>query len=323
MYVKNMNFNNKKKLPLVIFLMGPTASGKSQLAIHLRRYLPIELISVDSALIYLGMNIGTAKPSFFDLYNHPHRLLNIKDPIEYYSAAEFQKDALKEINKVIELGKIPFLVGGTMFYYNVLLHGLSFLPAANIKVREYLLQKYHKKEFLYKKLKIIDPISANRIHKNDFYRILRALEVFYLSGKNLTELKKNKNYQFPYNIAQFSMMPPSKEWLNNRIELRIKKMLMLGFQEEVEILFFRGDLHRHLPSIHCIGYRQMWEYLEYKISYQEMVHKIIYATRKLAKNQLTWLKRWKNLHIILSNSCINILIDQILNKLQKISKEYI
>ncbi|WP_367678304.1 tRNA (adenosine(37)-N6)-dimethylallyltransferase MiaA [Buchnera aphidicola] len=297
--------------------MGPTACGKSQFAIHLRKYLPIELISVDSALIYREMNIGTAKPSLFDLYRHPHRLLNIRDPSENYSAVEFQKDALKEIDKIINLGKIPCLVGGTMFYYNVLLNGLSILPPASIKIREYLLQNNHRKNFLYKKLELIDPASAIRIHKNDFQRLLRALEIFYLSGKNVTELKKNNNYKLPYNILQFAIIPPNKEWLNNKIECRVKKMLTLGFQEEVENLFFRGDLHINLPAMRCIGYRQMWEYLEYKTSYKEMFDKIIYATRKLAKNQLTWLKKWKNVNRMLSDSPIDVLVQKVLNLLQE------
>jgi len=297
--------------------MGPTACGKSRLSIYLRKYLPIELISVDSALIYRGMNIGTDKPNSTDLSNHPHRLLNIKDPVENYSAAEFQKDVLKEINNIIKLGKIPCLVGGTMFYYHVLLNGLSTLPPSDIKIREHLLKESNKKNFLHEKLELIDPISASRIHKNDFQRLLRALEVFYLSGKNLTELQQKNNYKLPYNIFQFAIMPPNKKWLNKRIEFRIKKMLTLGFQMEVEVLFLRGDLHINLPSIRCIGYRQMWEYLEYKNSYQDMFNKIIYATRKLAKNQLTWIKKWKNLNKILYDSNPDILIQKILNILQK------
>ncbi|QCI17940.1 tRNA (adenosine(37)-N6)-dimethylallyltransferase MiaA [Buchnera aphidicola (Acyrthosiphon lactucae)] len=297
--------------------MGPTACGKSKLAICLRKYLPIELISVDSALIYRGMDIGTDKPSVSDLCNHPHRLLNIKDPIENYSAAEFQRDVLKEIDNIIKLDKIPCLVGGTMFYYNVLLHGLSVLPPSNIKIREFLLKNNNEKYFLHKRLEAIDPISASRIHKNDFQRLLRALEIFYISGKSLTEIKIKNNYKLPYNIFQFAIMPPNKEWLNNKIKLRVKKMLVLGFQKEVEILFLRGDLHINLPSIRCIGYRQMWEYLEYKNSYEEMFNKIIYATRKLAKHQLTWLKKWKNLNKILYNSIPNISVQKILNILQK------
>lgn len=310
-----MNFIKNK--PFVIFLMGPTGCGKSRLAIYMRKFLPIELISVDSALIYRGMDIGTDKPSSSDLSNHPHRLLSIKDPIESYSAAEFQKDALKAIDDVIKLGKIPCLVGGTMFYYHTLLHGLSILPPSNIKVREYLLQTSNKKNFLHKRLELIDPVSASRIHRNDFQRLLRALEVFYISGKNLTELKEKNNYELSYNIFQFAIMPPNKEWLNNKIELRVKKMLILGFQKEVEILFLRGDLHINLPSIRCIGYRQIWEYLEYKNSYAEMFKKIIYATRKLAKHQLTWLKKWNNLNKILYDSNFNILVQKILDVLQK------
>lgn len=310
MHVKNINLYNNK--PIIIFLMGPTACGKSQFATYLRKYLPIELISVDSALIYRGMDIGTDKPSIADLSMHPYRLINIKDPIEHYSAAEFYHDVLKEINNIITFGKIPFLVGGTMFYYHVLLNGLSTLPPSNIELRQNLLKKNNQEYFLYNQLRLIDPISAQRIHKNDNQRLLRALEVFYLSGKNLTELTNYHNHQLPYTIFQFALIPPNKEWLNNKIESRIRKMLISGFQKEVEILFLRGDLHINLPSIRCIGYRQIWEYLEYKNSYQEMFHKIIYATRKLAKNQLTWLKKWNNIDKILCNLHPDILLEKIL-----------
>lgn len=294
MYFNNMCSGNKK--PVVIFLMGPTASGKSQVAISLRRYLPIELISVDSALIYRGMDIGTDKPNSLELLHHPHRLLNIKDPSEYYSSGEFQLDVLNEISEIIKLGKIPCLVGGTMFYYKILLNGLSFLPPSSIKLRENLLRQQKNENFLHKKLELIDPISANRIHKNDLQRLLRALEVFYLSGKSLTELTNNHNYHFPYTVFQFAIIPTNKELLNKKIEYRTNKMLEIGLQKEVENLFFRGDLHINLPSIRCIGYRQMWKYLEYKITYKEMLYQIIYATKKLAKHQLTWLKKWKNIN---------------------------
>ncbi|WP_226856638.1 tRNA (adenosine(37)-N6)-dimethylallyltransferase MiaA [Buchnera aphidicola] len=283
--------------------MGPTCCGKSQIAMYLRKHLPIELISVDSALIYRDMDIGTDKPNYLDLKMHPHRLLNIKDPSEVYSAAEFRKDAYKEIKNILKLGKIPLLVGGTMFYYHVLLYGLSNLPPSNLEIRKYLLDKAkYNKYFLYEKLNLIDPISANNIHQNDFQRLLRALEVFYISGKTLTSLKNNTLSELPYNIIQFSILPKSKKWLYEKIEFRVKKMLMLGFQKEVENLFFRGDLNKQLPSIRCIGYRQMWEYLEYKISYNEMVSRIIFATRKLAKHQLTWLKKWKNIHFLISST---------------------
>ncbi|WP_367682810.1 tRNA (adenosine(37)-N6)-dimethylallyltransferase MiaA [Buchnera aphidicola] len=297
--------------------MGPTGCGKSKIAIYLRKYFPIEIISVDSALIYRGMDIGTDKPSYLDLKTHPHRLLNIKDPSESYSVAEFIKDANKEIKNILKSGNIPLLVGGTMFYYHALLHGLSELPAANFEIRQYLLnQVKYNKYFLYEKLKLIDPTSANNIHKNDSQRLLRALEIFYISGKTLTSLKKNTMIQSEYNIIQFAILPKNKEWLYQKIEFRIKKMLLLGFEKEVEYLFSRGDLNKYLPSIRCIGYRQMWEYLEKKINYEEMIKKIIFATRKLAKHQLTWLKKWKDIYSLTSSSP-NIIFTEILNILKK------
>ncbi|WP_222836968.1 tRNA (adenosine(37)-N6)-dimethylallyltransferase MiaA [Buchnera aphidicola] len=294
--------------------MGPTACGKSQVAINLRKHLPIELISVDSALIYKGMDIGTDKPSIFDLLNHPHRLINIKDPIESYSASEFLNDALSEISDIIKSNKIPCLVGGTMFYYKTLLKGLPILPPSNFKIREYLLQKKIEKNFLHEQLLLVDPISAIRIHKNDHQRLLRALEIFYISGKNLTELTNENNYKLPYTVVQFAIIPPNKNWINEKIKLRVKRILNANFQKEVETLFFRGDLSLKLPSIRCIGYRQMWKYLEYKISYRDMFYEIIYATRKLAKHQLTWLNKWKNINILKSD--LNAI--QIITKIFKI-----
>ncbi|WP_261979813.1 tRNA (adenosine(37)-N6)-dimethylallyltransferase MiaA [Buchnera aphidicola] len=283
--------------------MGPTGCGKSKIAMYLRRFLPIEIISVDSALIYRDMNIGTDKPNNLELKIHPHRLLNIKDPSEVYSAAEFRKDAFKEIENILKSGKIPLLVGGTMFYYHVLLYGLSNLPPSNFKIRKYLLDKVkYNKSFLYDKLNLIDPMSARNIHRNDFQRLLRALEIFYISGTTFTSLKNTTPATLPYNIIQFSILPESKQWLYDKIEYRVKKMLMSGFQKEVENLFLRGDLNKQLPSIRCIGYRQMWDYLEYQINYDEMVSRIIFATRKLAKHQLTWLKKWKNVYSIVSSN---------------------
>ncbi|ALD15491.1 tRNA delta(2)-isopentenylpyrophosphate transferase [Buchnera aphidicola (Aphis glycines)] len=298
--------------------MGLTGCGKSKIAIYLRKYLPIEIISVDSALIYRDMDIGTDKPNHLDLQMHPHRLLNIKDPAEVYSVAEFRKDAYQEIENILGLGRIPLLVGGTMLYYHVLLYGLSNLPPANFEIRKYLLNKVkYNQYFLYEQLNIIDPISANNIHKNDYQRLLRALEIFYISGKTLTSLKNNRLNKLPYNIIQFSILPKSKEWLYKKIEIRVKKMFVLGFQKEVESLFFRGDLNKELPSIRCIGYRQMWEYLEHKTNYEEMFSKIVFSTRKLAKNQLTWLKKWKNIYFLISSQP-----DIILKQMLKIFKKY-
>ncbi|QCI19077.1 tRNA (adenosine(37)-N6)-dimethylallyltransferase MiaA [Buchnera aphidicola (Aphis nerii)] len=302
MYIKNIKFFQSEK-PIVFFLIGPTGCGKSKIAMYLRRFLPIEIISVDSALIYRDMNIGTDKPNNLELKIHPHRLLNIKDPSEVYSAAEFRKDAFKEIENILKSGKIPLLVGGTMFYYHVLLYGLSNLPPSNFKIRKYLLDKVkYNKSFLYDKLNLIDPMSARNIHRNDFQRLLRALEIFYISGTTFTSLKNTTPATLPYNIIQFSILPESKQWLYDKIEYRVKKMLMSGFQKEVENLFLRGDLNKQLPSIRCIGYRQMWDYLEYQINYDEMVSRIIFATRKLAKHQLTWLKKWKNVYSIVSSN---------------------
>lgn len=317
--MKNIKILHSKK-PIIFFLIGPTGCGKSKLAMYLRAYLPIEIISVDSALIYRDMDIGTDKPNALELKIHPHRLLNIKDPSEVYSAAEFRKDANKEIENILQLGKIPLLVGGTMFYYHALLYGLSNLPPSNFEIRKYLLnQTKYNKYFLHNKLHSIDPISARNIHHNDAQRLLRALEVFYISGKTLTSLKNNIINELPYNVIQFSILPPSQEWLYDKIELRIKKMFTLGFQKEVENLFCRGDLHIELPSIRCIGYRQMWEYLEYKINYEDMVSKIIFATRKLAKHQLTWLKKWKNIHSLISSNP-SVVFKKISNILKKTYK---
>ncbi|UPT14363.1 tRNA (adenosine(37)-N6)-dimethylallyltransferase MiaA [Buchnera aphidicola (Aphis gossypii)] len=301
MYMKNIKIL-KPKQPIVLFLMGLTGCSKSKIAIYLRKYLPIEIISVDSALIYRDMDIGTDKPNHLDLQMHPHRLLNIKDPSEIYSVAEFRKDAYREIENILKLGKIPLLVGGTMLYYHVLLYGLSNLPPSNFEIRKYLLNKTkYNQYFLHEQLNLVDPTSANNIHKNDCQRLLRALEIFYVSGKTLTSLKNDRLNKLPYNIIQFSILPKSKEWLHEKIELRIKKMLTLGFQKEVEKLFFRGDLNKQLPSIRCIGYRQMWEYLEHRTSYEEMFLKIVFSTRKLAKHQLTWLKKWKNVYFLTSS----------------------
>ncbi|EIJ67738.1 tRNA dimethylallyltransferase [Pasteurella bettyae CCUG 2042] len=275
--------------------MGPTASGKTDLAIQLRQELPVEVISVDSALIYKGMDIGTAKPSEEELALAPHRLIDIIDPAESYSAANFRSDALREMQKITAQGKIPLLVGGTMLYYKALLEGLSPLPQADEKVRLEIEKKAQKLGWpaLHQELSQIDPVSAERINPNDSQRINRALEVFYISGKSMTELTEQKGEEIPYNILQFAIAPQERALLHERIELRFHKMLELGFQQEVEKLYRRGDLHIDLPSIRCVGYRQMWEYLRGDYSYEEMIFRGIAATRQLAKRQITWLRGWK------------------------------
>ena len=280
--------------PLAIFLMGPTASGKTDLAIQLRQQLPVEVISVDSALIYRGMDIGTAKPSKAELALAPHRLIDICDPAESYSAANFRTDALREMQEISAQGKIPLLVGGTMLYYKALLEGLSPLPSADENVRSEIEAKAALIGWagLHQELSKIDPISAQRINPNDSQRINRALEVFYLTGKTLTELTAQKGEALPYDILQFAIAPEQREVLHRRIEQRFHKMIELGFQQEVEKLCHRPDLCENLPSIRCVGYRQMWEYLRGDYDHDEMVFRGICATRQLAKRQITWLRGW-------------------------------
>lgn len=285
--------NNK---PKAIFLMGPTASGKTDLAIALRESLLVEVISVDSALIYKGMDIGTAKPSHEELAKAPHRLIDILDPAESYSAMNFRADALKEMAEITASGRIPLLVGGTMLYYKALIEGLSPLPSADSTVRAKIEQKAA--EFgwgaLHQDLMAIDPVSANRINSNDSQRINRALEVFYITGKTMTELTVQQGESLPYDVLQFAIAPEDRIVLHQRIEQRFHKMIALGFEQEVRKLFERGDLNIDLPSIRCVGYRQMWEYLQGDISLDEAIFKGICATRQLAKRQITWLRGWQS-----------------------------
>lgn len=282
--------------PLAIFLMGPTASGKTDLAIRLRRHLPVEVISVDSALIYKGMDIGTAKPDARERALAPHRLIDIKDPAESYSAAEFRRDALREMRDISAQGRIPLLVGGTMLYYKALLDGLSPLPSADEATRRRIEAAAAQKGWpaLHAELAQIDPIAALRINPNDSQRINRALEVFYLSGKSLTELTARQGEPLPYRIVQFAIAPQERAVLHQRIERRFHIMIERGFQQEVETLYQRGDLHPDLPSIRCVGYRQMWEYLRGDYNHEEMIFRGICATRQLAKRQITWLRGWQH-----------------------------
>ncbi len=282
--------------PRAIFLMGPTASGKTELAIKLRQMLPVDVISVDSALIYRGMDIGTAKPDAAELALAPHRLINIKDPSESYSAAQFRTDALREMREISAQGRIPLLVGGTMLYYKALLDGLSPLPSADENIRREIEARAAQKGWnaLHAELANIDPSAARRINPNDSQRINRALEVFYISGKSLTELTAQKGESLPYHIVQFAIAPQERALLHQRIERRFHLMLEQGFQQEVEKLYQRADLHPDLPSIRCVGYRQMWEYLRGDYGYDDMIFRGVCATRQLAKRQITWLRSWRH-----------------------------
>ncbi len=279
-----------------IFLMGPTASGKTALAIELCQQYPCEIISVDSALVYKGMDIGTAKPTADELAIAPHHLIDFLDPSKAYSAADFRQDALALVEQIHANGKIPLFVGGTMLYFKALLEGLSNLPAADAKIRQEIAAQAEKYgwESLHQELSQYDPVSAERIHPNDPQRINRAVEVYRISGKSLTELTQDKGDAFPYRVKQFAIAPADRAILHDRIEQRFMQMLDAGFEQEVKELYKRGDLHPDLPSIRCVGYRQMWDYLDNKIDYQEMVYRGIVATRQLAKRQLTWLRGWQD-----------------------------
>ncbi|AOV98658.1 tRNA (adenosine(37)-N6)-dimethylallyltransferase MiaA [Edwardsiella hoshinae] len=285
-----------QKLPPAIFIMGPTASGKTALAMALRERFPLEIISVDSALIYRGMDIGTAKPSADELARAPHRLIDIRDPAQSYSAADFRADALREMAEITAQGRIPLLVGGTMLYYKALLEGLSPLPPADAAVRARIEQQAREQGWtaLHQELARIDPIAAARIHPNDPQRLSRALEVFFVSGNTLTELTRVSGEALPYAVSQFAIAPSSRELLHQRIALRFQQMLAAGFEQEARGLFARGDLHPDLPSVRCVGYRQMWSYLAGEIDYDEMVYRGICATRQLAKRQMTWLRGWES-----------------------------
>lgn len=278
----------------VICLYGPTAAGKTGLAIELVERGQCEIISVDSALIYRGMDIGTAKPTAAELARAPHRLIDIVDPSQSYSAAEFAKDAKQAIKEIQQAGKTPLLVGGTMLYFKALLEGFSDLPETDPELRERLQQRLQNEGSvaLHGELKSIDPVSAARIHPNDPQRITRALQVYLQTGKTLTELTQTRVGALSQPIWQIAVAPTDRAILHERIALRFTQMLEAGLLEEVAALRARGDLHLDLPSMRCVGYRQVWQYLDGSISYAEMVEQGIAATRQLAKRQLTWLRKW-------------------------------
>ena len=284
--------------PPAIFIMGPTASGKTDLAIELCEQLPVELISVDSAMVYRGMDIGTAKPSADELVRAPHRLIDICDPAEAYSAARFRDDALREMTQISAAGRIPLLVGGTMLYYRALQYGLSDMPRADPEVRarlerELAAQSLH---VMHQRLADVDPLSAQRIHPNDPQRILRALEVWEISGQPLSTLQAAAGESMPYRAIKLVRAPQSRERLHKRINQRFLAMLSQGFVEEVEHLAMRGDLMPDMPSMRSVGYRQIWSWLRGEYGRDEMVRRGQAATRQLAKRQMTWLRSEQDCH---------------------------
>jgi len=282
--------------PLAIFLMGPTASGKSALAMELVRRLPCDIISVDSALVYRGMDIGTAKPTPAELAVAPHRLIDVRDPVQSYSAADFCQDALQEMTAITAQGRIPLLVGGTMLYYKALLEGLSPLPEADPHIRAVIEAQAAESGWgaLHAELCRIDLVAGARIHRNDPQRLSRALEVFRITGKTLTELTQQQGPGLPYQTLQYAIAPLDRQMLRQRIAERFDAMLALGFETEVRNLMARGDLHPELPSMRCVGYRQMWDYLSGVLDYAEMRYRGIVATNQLAKRQMTWLRGWSH-----------------------------
>jgi len=283
--------------PPAIFIMGPTASGKTDLAIALQEHLPVELINVDSAQIYRQLDIGSAKPDKATLAVAPHRLINILDPLESYSAADFITDATREMGEISSRGKIPLLVGGTMLYFKALLEGLSDMPPADADIRAEILK--HAQDFgwasVHEQLRAVDPESAASLHPNHSQRIQRALEVYRISGVPMSLLRSEPNVGSvaqSYNIKQIALLPNNRKLIHRRIDIRFRKMMEAGFEAEVRALFQRGDLHADLPAIRSVGYRQIWQYLQGQCSLDEAVEKGIIATRQLAKRQITWLRNW-------------------------------
>ena len=288
--------------------MGPTASGKTDLAIFLSEHFPVDIISVDSALVYRGLDIGSAKPSAEELAKAPHRLIDVRDPIDAYSAAHFRNDALREIADIIKAGRIPLLVGGTMLYFRALLQGLSELPASDDVTRKKLEQQAKELgwEKMHQRLAEVDAEAAARIHQNDPQRISRALEVYEMTGKPMSQLQKEQQAEpLPYEVLKLALIPSDRAVLHKRIEKRFAVMLEQGLIDEVKTLQLRGDLHDDLPAIRAVGYRQVWDYLHDRIDYTEMQERGVIATRQLAKRQLTWLRSEKDLIIFDSSRYSN------------------
>ena len=282
--------------PFIVCIMGPTASGKTSLAIELAHRFPSEVISVDSALIYRGMDIGTAKPSLEERQGIPHHLIDIADPSEIYSAAPFRNDALRLIKEIHSRGRLPILVGGTMLYFNALIGGISNLPSSEPAVRAEIMDFINENgiESLHEYLCEIDPVAAARIKPGDSQRLIRAVEIYKIAGKNMTELTaENKQQALEIPTLQFAIMPQEREMLRQRIAQRFHQMVDAGFVDEVKTLMARGDLNPELPSMRCVGYRQCWSYLKGEIDFDEMVYRGIVATCQLAKRQITWLRGWK------------------------------
>ncbi|MFV8819117.1 tRNA (adenosine(37)-N6)-dimethylallyltransferase MiaA [Haliea sp. E17] len=290
--------------PRLVCLLGPTASGKTDLAIALAQSMDCELVSVDSALVYRGLDIGSAKPVY------PHHLVDICDPAEAYSAARFAADAARVCADIVARGRTPLLVGGTMLYFRAFLEGLAPMPDADPAIRAQIEALAAERGWpaVHAELAQVDPESAARIHPNHSQRLSRALEVFHASGRPLSawHAESGGAPADAYDVRQIALCPLERAELHRRIALRFDSMLREGFLEEVRGLHARGDLHTGLPAIRAVGYRQMWQYLEGECSLEEAVERGIAATRQLAKRQLTWLRKWPDLAWIFTDPAGNI-----------------
>lgn len=291
-----------ENLPPAIFLMGPTASGKTALAVQLAQALNGEIISVDSALVFREMDIGTAKPTLEERGGIAHHLIDILDPSESFSTGQFRTQALALMAQITQRGKLPILVGGTMLYFNALTQGLAQLPPANVEIRARLDVELERdgKLALHQRLAQIDPQAANRIHPNDPQRVQRALEIFELTGKAMSDFFAENQTDLPYQIHKFVIAPEDRKVLHEIIALRFHKMLEQGFLAEVEKLYLRGDLNDKMPAIRAVGYREAWVYFDGEYDLQTMTEKAIIATRQLAKRQFTWLRRETDAHFLVT-----------------------
>ncbi len=293
-------------LPPAVCLLGPTASGKSALAMALCDHYPFEIVSVDSAQVYRGMDIGSAKPTAAEQARVPHHLIDIRDPAEAYSAAQFRNDALRAMADITARGRLPLLVGGTMLYFKVLREGLGPMPAADPELRRAIEAEAAARGWpaLHAELARLDPDAAARIHPNHSQRIQRALEVCRLTGQPFSALQRAGETPAPsHRLLQLAIAPAERAVLHARIAARFRQMLADGFMAEVECLYRRGDLHPDLPSIRAVGYRQAWAVLDGELAVDELPEKGIAATRQLAKRQFTWLRQWPDLHWLLTDEC--------------------
>lgn len=287
-------------LPLAIFLMGPTASGKTELAVELAAHFPCDIISVDSAQVYRGLDIGSAKPGAAVLAVTPHRLIDICEPTEAYSAARFRVDALREMAEIVARGRVPLLVGGTLLYFRALQAGLASLPEADPAVRARLEREAEAWGWadLHQRLLRVDPEAGARIHPNDSQRIQRALEVFEITGRPLSQWQRASAPEspLPYRLLKLVRAPRERAVLRERIAVRFQAMLDAGLEEEVRTLWSRGDLTPDLPAMRSVGYRQVLNYLLGGSSFGVMIERGVIATRQLAKRQLTWLRAESDCH---------------------------